>query len=87
MTFTHYDEKTGIEELYEVEYSIEPYEPAQLYGPNENCHPESGGGIDYLLVKNVLGIDITSTLSEKERDDIEEECYQDARAYEDDFND
>lgn len=68
-TITIGDEEIDVP-LY-VEFEYEPYVPAQLYGPPEQCYPAEGGGV-FIISCLRTDTDEPVTLSEAETAKLEE---------------
>ena len=71
-------ENTDYELELECNLFIEPYTPACISGPPENCYPAEGG---YAILENAYldwdgkSVDVLSCLTEKEIDKIEQQGY------------
>lgn len=71
-TLTRGSEEADIE--VSVWYEVEPYVPARISGPPEDCYPAEGGGITDMRVTKA-GTDEEVEITDDERKQIEDHIY------------
>ena len=77
MILTHECFINGTDAEFFVTFEYEPYRPAKIFGPPENCYPAEGGKVDLLfahVTTDDQAFNILEILSQKTQDQLKDKC-------------